>query len=193
MSFTTMPVQLIELQKSQLAVMNSLRETLFSAAEKAFQLNTAAARTAFRDGAETTQTLFGAKDPQQMFSLSGGLAAPAIEKLASYSRGAYDIFSGTSAEFLKIAESHVAQTNRQIAQFADLASRNSPFGSTPTASLMMGMVGATQSALEAGLKGVRQAAQWAEASFETLDAATATVGTAASEEGKTRGRRAASA
>src|ERR1700747_1035908 len=64
------PAQLVEFQKGQLDAFNSLGHTVFSAAEKLVNLNLAAAKAVMQDAADTTQTLLGAKDVQELVALT---------------------------------------------------------------------------------------------------------------------------
>ena len=79
----TTPAQLVELQKGQLDAFNSLGHTVFNAAEKLVNLNLAAAKALMQDAADTTQTLLGAKDVQELMALGGTLGQPTIEKAVS--------------------------------------------------------------------------------------------------------------
>ena len=91
------PAQLVELQKGQLDAVNSLGHTVFSAAEKFVTLNLAAAKALMQDASDTTQTLLGAKDVQELVAMTSTLSQPTIEKAVSYSRNVYGIASGASA------------------------------------------------------------------------------------------------
>jgi len=168
MSFTTFAVQLIEFQKSNFASANSLRESLFAAAQNFFELNATACRSVLQHAAQTSRNLSGSLSAQDAFALSLGLAAPALEEVAGYSRCVHDIASGTGAEVLQIAETQVAHINRHITECSEIADPDSPFGSTAAAWMIRGVVTGTQWLLEAGLKSARQSAGWVNAYLAAL-------------------------
>lgn len=168
MSLTTIATQLIEFQKSNLASGYLLRESLFSGAAKSFELNAAAYRSALQRGAEVSRNLSGSMHAQDVFATCLGFIAPALEELAGYSRDAYGIASGTGVEVLQIAQEQVARFSGHMAEVAEIADPDSPFGSTFAAWTIRGLVSTTQSGLEAGLRSAQQATSWADAYFGTL-------------------------
>lgn len=168
MSFTTIATQLMEFQKSNLASGNSLRESLFGAAARSFDLNAAAYRSVLQRGAEISRSLSDSMDAQDIYATCVGTMVPVLEELAGYSRDAYTIASGTGAEVFQIAQAQVARFNDHMAEFAEIADSDSPFGSTSTAWMIRSIVTTTQSGLEAGLRNAQQAANWADAYFGTL-------------------------
>lgn len=165
MSFTTITTQLIEYQKSNFTLGNCLRESLLGAAAKTFDLNAAAYRSVLQRGAEVSRNLSGSMDAQDAVAIYLGSLAPALEEFAGYSRDACGIASGAGVEILQIAEAHVARLKHHMAQFAEIADPDSPFGSTSAAWMFRGIVNTTQSGLEAGLRSARQVASCADAYF----------------------------
>jgi phasin family protein len=168
MSFTTVATQLIEFQKSNLVSSNSLRESLFGAAARSFDLNTAAYRTVLQRGAEVSRNLSGSMDAQDVFAICVGHMAPALEEFAGYSRDACGIATDTGIEVLQLAEAHVARINRHMTEFAEIADPDSPFGSSSAAWMIRAIASSTQSGLEAGLRSAQQAASCIDAYFGTL-------------------------
>jgi len=151
MIFTGLPTALLEFQKSHFKTIDSLRETLFSAAENLMRLNTAIARTALLQNAEAIQYLYGAKHPRDTFVLSVESAVPALEEVAAYSRKVYDVAQGARAEIFKIAERQVSQIKQQIAAFSEFGDPDSPFGMAPAALMVKHIVSVTLLGLEFAL------------------------------------------
>jgi phasin family protein len=142
------PAQFVELQKGQLDAMNSLGHTVFNAAEKLVNLNLAAAKALMQDAADTSQTLLGAKDVQELVALSSALGQPTVEKAVSYSRNVYGIASGASAEITKIVEAQLADGNRKVSELIEFATKNAPAGSEPAVSMFKSAFAASNTAFD---------------------------------------------
>ncbi len=168
MRFTTIATELIELQKFNLASSNSLRESLFSAAAKSFDLNAAAYRYVLQQSAEVSQNFSDSMNAQDLLAICLGCVAPALEQLTGYARDAYIIASGTGVAVLQIAEMQVARFSSVMAEFAEIADPDSPLGSTSTAWMIRGIVNTAQSGLEAGLRTAQQTAGWADTYFGSV-------------------------
>ena len=191
MPYTAISAELLKIQKSQVDAMNSLREMFLTATEKAIQLHSATARAVWQDSTQATQTLLGAKDVKDVVSISSALTEPTLGKVANYSRNLWAIFGDTRAQVLKFAETQVAQASRQLTEFTDLATQNAPAASAPVVSMLKSAATASQSLLEAGLQGAKQAADWTESNLAGLTAAATTLAGNTREESKTKGKHAA--
>jgi len=178
MDYATIPGQWIEFQKSQVASINSLREALFSAVEKAFQLNAAAAKALLGDGIEATQVLVGAKSAQDAFSLWNGIPAWTLEKISGYSQNAYGVLSGAGTEVLKLVEAQLAQVKRQMSELTDLVNENGARAPAPAVSLFKGLMSATQTAIDGELKLFKQVVEWGGLGAAALAKAAATMSAA---------------
>ncbi|HXY06103.1 MAG TPA: TIGR01841 family phasin [Burkholderiaceae bacterium] len=183
--------ELVELQKGQLDAWNALSQTLFDAAEKVVNLNIAAVKAAFHDSSESSQTLLGARDVQEFFTLANGVNQPNLEKAIGYSRNVYGIASGAGAELTKIFEAQVSEANRKIAELVDFAAKNSPTGSEPAVSLFKSAVAAANTVFDTASKAARQASDWAEANFAAAASATINAASAANDAAKGKSRKAA--
>jgi phasin family protein len=183
------PAQLVELQKGQLDALNSLGHTVFNAAEKLVNLNLAAAKALMQDAADTTQTLLGAKDVQELVALSSTLGQPTIEKAVSYSRNIYGIASGASAEISKIVEAQLADGNRKVSELIDFATKNAPAGSEPALSMIKSAVAASNTAFDTVSKAAKQAADLAESNFAAAASATVNAATAANDAVKAKAKK----
>jgi phasin family protein len=182
---------IIEMQKAQLDALNSVGQTLFSAAEKLVNLNLAAAKAAFADISESSHTLLGAKDPQEFIALATGAAQPTVEKLVGYSRNAYGIATGANAELTKIVESQLSEGNRKISELIDMAARSAPTGSEPAVSMFKTAFAAANTAFDTATKAARQATDWAESNFTAAASATLNAAAAANDAAKVKARKAA--
>jgi len=132
------PAQVAEFQKSQLDALFALSHTMFEATEKLVDLNLAATKALLEESAEKTQVMLGVKDVQDFLAVGSGLAQPTLEKVVSYNRNVYGIASGAGADFSKIFETQIAQNNKQVAEMIDFASKNTPTGAEPVASMQQG-------------------------------------------------------
>jgi hypothetical protein len=106
-----------------------------------------------------------AKDPQELASLAGTLAQPSAEKLASYSRSAYQIASAAGAEIAKVVETQIAEGNRKLAEMIDQAAKSAPAGSEHAISLIKNSLSAANTAFDAVTKATRQATETAESNI----------------------------
>jgi phasin family protein len=164
--------ELVELQKGQLDAWKAIGQAVFSATEKLVNLNIAAAKATFQDASESSQKLLGARDIQEFLALANGVNQPTLEKLVGYSRNAYGIASGTSAELTKIFESQLSQANRKVADLVDFAAKNAPTVSEPAVSMFKTAVAATNTAFDTASKAARQATDWAESNMAAAASAT---------------------
>jgi len=159
------PNQFIEMQKSQIDAIQAFGSTLFQATEKLAQLNVNATREFMQGSTDAAHSLLSAKDPQEATAIAGSLAQPGAEKLASYSRSAYSIASTVSAELAKIFEAQLAEGNRKLTEFIDVAAKSAPAGSEQAIALLKNSISAANSAFDAVTKAARQASETAESSI----------------------------
>jgi phasin family protein len=159
------PTQIAELQTSQLEALNTFGSALLNATEKLATLNIAATRALLQDAAETTQHLLGSKNAQEALAIASGLMQPAAERLVGYSRNAYDIARGTSAELSRILEAHVTERNRKFAEFFESALKNAPPGSETTISFLQSALSASNTAYDTVSNVVKQAAELTESNL----------------------------
>ncbi len=111
------PDQLIAAQKANLATLNGLTNKAFEGVEKIVELNLQASKAALSESQQQAQALFAIKDAQDLLNLQAVQFQPLAEKVAAYSRHLYDIASGTSAEFNKVLEGKVSESQAQFAAF----------------------------------------------------------------------------
>jgi phasin family protein len=182
------PAQVAELQKSQLDALFALSHTMFEATERLVDLNLAATKAVLEESAEKAQTILGVKDVQELLAVGSSLAQPTLEKVVSYNRNVYGIASGAGADVSKIFETQIAQNNKQVAEMIEFASKNTPTGAEPVASMFKSALAAANTAYDTFSKATKQAVDMAESN---LNAATSATVKAANEAVKPKARKAA--
>jgi phasin family protein len=160
--------QLLAAQKANIETLFGLTTRAFEGVEKLVELNVTASRAALAEAADTTQSVLGVKDAQELLALQAGLFQPLAEKTAAYSRHLYDITTATSAEFSKAVEGQFAEAQQKFLSVVDNASRNAPAGSETAVAVFRSAVAAGNNALESVQKAVKQATDVAEANFNAV-------------------------
>jgi phasin family protein len=183
--------ELVEMQKTQLDALTAFGQTIFNATEKLVNLNISAVKAAMQDASESSHTLVGARDPQELIAMASGVGQPALEKLVGYSRSVYGIASGTGAELTKIIEAQLSEGNRRISEIIDFAAKNAPSGSEPAVSFLKSAVATANSAFDTATKATRQASDWAESNLAAAASATISAAAAANDAAKAKAKKAA--
>ena len=148
--------------ESQFALFSSLTAKTFEGMEKLVELNINAARTTLEESQNVTRQLLGAKDPQEFFALTASQAQPTTEKAVTYSRQLASIATGTGAEFSKVAESQIVETNRKVIALVDEVSKNAPAGSES-------FVAAVKTAISNANAGYEQFSKTSKQAAETIE------------------------
>ncbi|MDB5753032.1 MAG: hypothetical protein JWP65_3453 [Ramlibacter sp.] len=162
------PEQFAAIQKANVETLFGLTTKAFEGIEKLVELNLTASKAALSEAAETTQSLLGVKDAQELLALQAALFQPLAEKTAAYSRHLYDIGSSTGAEFGRALEGQVAEAQQKFLSVVDNAAKNAPAGSETAVAVFKSAVAAGNNALESVQKAVKQAADVAEANFNAV-------------------------
>ena len=162
--------QLLAAQKANVETLFGLTTKAFEGVEKLVELNVTATKAALAEAAETTQSILNVKDAQELLALQASLFQPLAEKTAAYSRHLYDISSATTAEFAKTFESQAAEAQKKFMAVVDNAAKNAPAGSETAVAVFKSAVAAGNNALESVQKAVKQAADVAEANFNSVAA-----------------------
>jgi phasin family protein len=160
--------QILAAQKANVETLFGLTSKAFEGVEKLIELNVTATKLAMQEAAESTQSMLGVKDAQELLALQAALFQPLAEKTAAYSRHLYDITASTGAEFGKAVESQVADTQKKFLSVVDNAAKNAPAGSETAVAVFKSAVAAGNNALESVQKAVKQAADVAEANFNAV-------------------------
>jgi phasin family protein len=160
--------QLLAAQKANIETLFDLTNKAFEGVEKLVELNLQVAKASMGEVAETTKAALSVKDAQELLALQAGLLQPAAEKAAAYSRHLYDIAASTGAEVTKMAESQVAELQKNFAGLVDTATKNAPAGSENAVALVKSAMAAANNAYESVHKAAKQAADVAEANFSAI-------------------------
>jgi len=145
--------------ESQFAMFTALTNKAFESVEKIVDLNINVAKASMEESSAAAKQLFGAKDPQDFFSLSAAQAQPSAEKALAYSRHLASIASSTGAEFTKAAEAQIAETNRKIVALVDEVSKNAPAGSEQAVAFVKSAIGNANAGYEQLSKSTKQAVE----------------------------------
>lgn len=148
---------------SQLAAFSALLTIAVQGTEKVVALNMAVAKASSEDSMAAAKDLFAVKDPQAFFSLATAYAKPNAEKAAAYSRELTNIASSTKAEFAKVAETQVAETQGKINALVDSIAKNAPAGSENVIAMMESSVANAHAGYEQASKATQQALEATEA------------------------------
>ena len=160
--------QVLAAQKANLETLFDLTNKAFEGVEKLVELNLQVAKASLGEVQSTAAAALGAKDAQELLALQAGLLQPAAEKAAAYGRHLYDIATSTGAEVTKITEAQVADAQAKFHGAVDTAVKNAPAGTESAAALVKSAIAAATNALETVQKATKQAADVAEANFQTL-------------------------
>jgi phasin family protein len=160
--------QLVAAQKSNLETLFELTNKAFEGVEKLVELNLQVAKASITEAQSTASAALGAKDAQELLTLQAGLLQPAAEKAAAYGRHLYDIATTTGAEVSRIAEIQVADAQAKFNGAVDSAVKNAPAGTESAAALVKSAIAAAANAMESVQKATKQAADVAEANFQSL-------------------------
>jgi hypothetical protein len=106
------------------------------------------------------------KDPQELVALQQSLLQPTGEKVAEYSRSAYEIAASTNAEVSRVVEAQFAEAQAKFMALVDTAVKNAPAGTENVVALIKSQVAAANNAIETAQKAAKQAVEVAEANFQ---------------------------
>jgi phasin family protein len=160
--------QIVAAQKANLETLFELTNKAFEGVERLVELNLQVAKASLTEVQSTATASLGVKDAQELLALQAGLLQPAAEKAAAYGRHLYDIAASTNAEVSKVAEAQVASAQANFNSTIDSAVKNAPAGTESAAALVKSAIAAATNAMESVQKATKQAADVAEANFQTL-------------------------
>jgi phasin family protein len=160
--------QMMSAHKANVATLFGLSGLAFEGVEKLIELNIQVAKTAMSEASETTKAALSVKDAQELMALQAGLMQPAAEKAAAYGRHVYEIAASTGAEVNRVAEATAADAQAKFMAVVDSAVKNAPAGTENAVALVKSAVAAANNAFESVQKAAKQAAEVADANFQTL-------------------------
>jgi phasin family protein len=153
--------------EAQFALYSALSAQTFDSVEKLVALNLSTAKNSLAESTATARALLAVKDPQEFISLTTGKVQPAAEKALAYGREVTAIVRGTGAEFSKVAESQMIETNRKVLSLVDEVTKNAPAGSEQFVSAMKTAIGNASAGYEHISKTAKQAAETMENNVNT--------------------------
>jgi phasin family protein len=109
--------------EAQYSLMSDMSQKLFDTVQKINELNIQVAKTVMEESFNNVQQVLVAKDPYEALSIAASQAQPAAEKVRAYQQHLTNIAARTQVDLAKTAESHVPNTTRTAAAFADEVAR----------------------------------------------------------------------
>lgn len=123
------PEQFAALNKANLDAATRFASVALGGAERLFEIQLKATKSALADSADNAKVLASIKDLQQFADVKDSVAQPALEKAAEYVQSVYDVATETQAAFGKLIEQQVADFNKQILVALDKFAQTAPAGS----------------------------------------------------------------
>ena len=160
--------QIASTPKAQVAAAAHLGGKALESAEQIAALNLKTGKAVLAESATYVQDLLNLKSPQDALALYSGAVQPLAEKVAAYSRELYNIASGASAEFSKVANTQAADAQKQFVAAVDSALKNAPQGSEAAVAAVKNAVSTASAAIESVQKAVKQATDLTEANINAL-------------------------
>lgn len=151
--------------ETQIAMITSLTNKAFENIEKVIALNIHTAKAAREESTAAARQLLAAKDAQEFFSLTSTQAKPTAEKALAYSRNLANITSNAQAEFTKVAETQIADTNRKVLSLIEDVTKNAPAGSENVVAIFKSAIGNAS----AGYDQMTKATKATKQAVETLE------------------------
>ena len=161
----TIPENFASANKALAEKFLALTNTAFANTERVAALNLNFARSILEDSVANVMELFSAKDPQRFVALQTSFAQPAVEKVMTYSRSAYEIATQAQEEVAKLVEEQFADFSKNVGEALDNAAKSAPAGSDGAISAVKSALAAANSAYENMSKAGTQVAEIIEANF----------------------------
>jgi len=106
-----------------------LASAQLDAFERVSALNLEAVKAAFEDGVSYTRSVTGAKDLQELFTLSTAAAQPAIDKAIAYGRNVYEVSNRASKEITRALEAQANEMTKNANAMFEQFAKSGPAGS----------------------------------------------------------------
>src|SRR3970282_1071093 len=160
------PEQLVAINKANLEVAMTFAGVTLQGAERILDLQLKAAKTAFADSVENAKTIAAVKDLQQLAALKDTMAQPTIEKATAYAKSVYDVASATQAEFGKLIEEQLEESNKQVVAALDKLVKTAPAGSEVGIATLKSAIAAVNASYENLSKVAKQFTEVTQSNFE---------------------------
>lgn len=162
------PVATQALLAAQCDAATALANTSLSGIEKLADLNLSVAKAMLGEFAEMATRFMAVRDAQEFFSLATTQTQPMAEKIASYSQSVIGIVTGTQAELVDVAQTHLADANQKIGSLVEELGKNSPAGSGDAMEMLKSMMSNAQTGYARFAETGRQAAQAAQENLDSV-------------------------
>jgi phasin family protein len=123
------PEQFAALNKANIDAATRFANVALGGAERLFEIQLKAAKSALTDSVDSAKTLASVKDLQQFADIKDSVAQPAFEKATEYVKSVYDVATETQAQFGKLIEQQFADFNKQFVVALDKFAETAPAGS----------------------------------------------------------------
>ena len=173
-----------DFNKSSVDQATKIANVTFQGFEQFITLNLATAKNAFDVNTKNFKALADITDVQDLVAFRTKTTEAGVENALSYSRDAYEVFSGTQAEVSKLLEAGVATLNKNLVAVVDKAVKSAPAGSDVAVTALKSTMAATSAAIESMTKATRQVVDFTDASVRAASAKAATVATSAAKTAK---------
>jgi phasin family protein len=160
--------QIVAAHKAQLTALYELTRRALTTVEKIAELNVQSSKAALAEQAEQAQALLSAKDIQELTALQQNSLQPLAEKAASYNRHLFEIASGLGSEFSQLAETQIADAQKQFIAAVELAMKNLPHGAESAQAAMKGALTQATSAMDSVHQAFKQSTEKAQANFTAM-------------------------
>ena len=160
------PEQLTAWNKANLEAAVRFAGIALEGAERIFEVQLKAAKSAFADGVQQAKTLAEVKDPQEFAQLKNTLVQPNLEKAASYVKSVYDAATTTQSEISTLIEEQVSEYNKQVVTALDKLVKTAPAGSEVGIAAIKSAITAVNSTYDNLSKSAKQFAEMTQANVE---------------------------
>lgn len=162
------PEQLIAFNKANLEAAVRFAGIALEGAERLFEVQLKAAKTAFAEGVQQAKALAEVKDLNELVTLKGQLAQPSLEKATSYAKSVYDVAASTSTEIGKLLEEQASEFNKHVVASLDKMVKSAPAGSEVAVAAVKSGLSAVSSAYDNLTKASKQFVEMSQANVEAL-------------------------
>jgi phasin family protein len=160
--------QIIAAHKAYLTSLHEMTSKALVTVEKIAELNLQASKATLDEHTSHAHALLSAKDIKELAKLQNNALEPLAEKAASYSRHLYEIASGLGSEFSQLAESQMADAQKQFVAAMETAVRILPHGSEPALASLQSAVSNADTAMKSVRTAIKQATDAAHGNFNAM-------------------------
>ena len=132
-------------------------------AERTINVQLQYAKGALTQATLTARAVSQAKDVQELMSLRSRIAENALENMMGYSRSLYEVASGASSEYSRLAEQRMASFQQAVTESVDQAARSAPGGSDVAVAAIKSQLSAATAAFDSFAKAAKHMASFADA------------------------------